>query len=247
MPEKIYWGIDGCKGGWIAIGLEQSGRYHIVQVPEFSVFWEQYCDLSQLVLIDMPIGLASDDEGRLTETSARKILQKRKSSVFSVPTRNAIAYGGEHGFTNEHYTIACDINREIEGKAFSKQSWNISPKIHELDVYLRRKSSRKHVILESHPEVVFWALNDEKPMRYSKKTGLGFMERLDVLKRYQTNVMQIIQTAYDAHRRVLVDDDILDALALAIGARMSQLRTLPSRPKIDQYGLPMQMVYPKTR
>ncbi|MEO1290707.1 MAG: DUF429 domain-containing protein [Chloroflexota bacterium] len=245
MSEKIYWGIDGCKGGWIAIGLQQDGAHHIAYAPDIATFWAQYCPQSQLVLIDMPIGLTSDSEGRLTEDATRQVLGNRHSSVFPVPTRDAIEHGGTHGFTDEHYRIACDINRDVEGKAFSKQSWNISGKIYELDTYLRQKPSRKHVILESHPEVMFWALNNQTPMAYSKKSGLGFNERLSILKRYQPNALEIIEQAYTEHRKVLADDDIVDGLALAIGARMSKLRTLPSRPKIDDYGLPMQIVYPK--
>jgi len=240
----MYWGIDGCKGGWIAIGLDESS-HKAVYTPDISTFWQEHGDLTECLLIDMPIGLASSKDGRLTEKAARDVLQKRRSSVFSVPTREAIEHGAKHDFDSDSYKVACDINRDIEGRAFSKQSWNISAKIHEIDTFLRANPSLQSIILESHPEVLFWSLNDKKPMRYSKKTGLGFMERVKILERYQSNALKIIQEAYDEHQRVLLDDDIVDALACAICSRMGNLLSLPENPQHDSYGLPMQMVYPE--
>ena len=48
----------------------------------------------------------------------------------------------------------------------------------------------------------------------------------------------------------VADDDILDALAAAITARIgcqqgNELRTLPENPPTDSKGLPMEMVYAK--
>ena len=244
MTTKIYWGIDGCKGGWIALGLEHGGTSHYAYVTTIPDFWDRYGVTAQRILIDMPIGLSSDADGRLVDAAARDILQNRRSSVFSVPTRDAIMLGGEHGFTDENYKIACDINREIEGKAFSKQGWNISAKIYEVDTFLRDHISLKDSIVETHPEVLFWALNNQQPMRYSKKTGLGFMERVELLEQYQANALDLIREIYEVHRRVLVDDDIVDALACAVCARMQNLTTIPQTPKLDAHGLPMQVVYP---
>ncbi len=241
----MYLGIDGCKAGWIAIGLSENGSYEADYVQDISTFWSKYGDNATRVLIDMPIGLSSDKEGRLTEASARKILKGRRSSVFSVPSRKAISFGATVDFANSHFKDACDINREIEGKAFSIQSWNISAKIHELDTFLRDNPHTQNIITESHPEVLFWSLNDRTAMKYTKKSGLGFMERLRILESYQANALEIIRETYEKYSRFMLDDDIVDALVCAICARMDNLKTLPEHPKRDNYGLPMQMVYPQ--
>ncbi len=66
-----YWGIDGCKGGWIAIGLSQKGEtFEAVYIPTIADFWQEHGHLAKAVLIDMPIGLADDEKGRLAEKSA---------------------------------------------------------------------------------------------------------------------------------------------------------------------------------
>ena len=223
----------------------EDGLYQAVYTTDISTFWQGYGLSAKRVLIDMPIGLSSDREGRLTESHARKILKGRTSSVFSVPTREAIEEGAKAGFDSETYKIACDINRKIEGKAFSKQSWNISAKIHELDHFLREHPHTQRIIHESHPELLFWALNKKQAMRYSKKTGPGFMERVAIIEQYQDNAMQIIRDTYDEYSKLMLDDDIVDALVCALCARLGNLLTVPEHPKQDRYGLLMQMLYPE--
>ena len=242
----MYWGIDGCKGGWIAIGLSENDESHeSVYAKSISNFWHKHGKSARQILIDMPIGLTDVKDGRLAEKSARDVLKKRRSSVFAVPTRSAIAYGAEHGFSSEAYSIACEINHQIEGKKFSKQSWNISAKIHEVNQFLVNTPSAQSIIKESHPEVLFWALNEHHPMRYSKKTGLGFMERLARISPYQVNALDIIRQTYDDFSKVSLDDDIVDALVCAVCARLGNFATLPPSPRLNADGLPMQMVYPR--
>ncbi|MGJ3238839.1 MAG: DUF429 domain-containing protein [Anaerolineae bacterium] len=240
----MYWGIDGCKGGWIALGFDQADGYQVAYCEQLSTFWAQYGAQAQRVLIDMPIGLADDIDGRLADEQARQVLGARRSSIFSVPTREAIAYGRTHAFNREAYREACAINRQVEGKAFSLQSWYICPKIDELDQLLVGDASRAQIMLESHPEVLFWALNGGESMRYSKKSGLGFMERVRVLERLYPGAFALISTVFDAHQSVLVDDDVVDALVCALVARAGELVAIPTHPKRDRYGLPMQIVHP---
>lgn len=240
-----YWGIDGCKGGWIAIGLSEIDEsFSAVYTPTMSDFWREHGQSAKCVLIDMPIGLTDDSEGRLAEKSARDTLQKRRSSVFNVPTRAVITYGAEHGFTPDNYATACDINKGVEGKRISKQSWNISAKIHEVNQFLVDMPSAQANFKESHPEVLFWALNQHEPMQYGKKAGLGFIERLHIVTQYQANALEIIRQTYDKYANVMLDDDIVDALVCAVCARLGNFATLPDTPRHNAQGLAMQMVYP---
>ena len=83
-------------------------------------------------------------------------------------------------------------------------------------------------------------------MRHGKKTGRGFHERLTLLERFHASAVKCfdeIRTGY--RRRDLADDDILDAMAVAIttSANRGALRTLPELPVEDSCGLPMEMVY----
>ena len=73
-----------------------------------------------LVLIDIPIGLPKK-ESRLCDLLARDKLGPRRSSVFTVPCRDAV-YA-------KNYKEACHTNLRFLEKKISIQAWNICPKI----------------------------------------------------------------------------------------------------------------------
>ena len=235
--ETAY-GVDGCRKGWFYFALVP-GRE-----PEWAVV-EKIADLvagandSDRIFIDIPIGLPNGGEGRLCDSAARrKLAPHRTSSVFPVPVRSAL--------TAETYEEANEQNRKASGKGLPKQTYAIMPKIREVDSLLRGSARARSAVREVHPEICFWALAGGSPMRHGKKTGRGFHERLTLLERFHTSAVKCfdeIRTGY--RRRDLADDDILDAMAVAITASADRgaLRTLPELPVEDSCGLPMEMVY----
>lgn len=239
----MYYGIDGCSGGWVYIGLSESNEYTFGVAHTISDFWQVAGHHARQILIDIPIGLASRDPRR-PEIEARKILRQRASRIFDVPLRPALAYGAQMQFAPASYPEACQINQGISGKRFSKQTWQIMPKIHEVDLFLRQQPAAQVITREIHPEVLFWALAGQ-PARYSKKTGLGFCERIHLLKQFIPHVFEMVEAIYQQHHRQLVDDDIVDALVAAVSARLGNLASLPAEVTCDEYGLPMQMFYPQ--
>ena len=88
-------------------------------------------------------------------------------------------------------------------------------------------------------------------MRSKKKTRDGEDERLRVLQGINPQTQEIYDSAIDEYlRKQVARDDILDALAAAVTAKLGmgcpdnyQLRTLPECPPGDCKGLPMEMVY----
>ena len=83
-------------------------------------------------------------------------------------------------------------------------------------------------------------------MAYSKKTAKGFAERYSVLVKNYPETQDIVHQALDQfQRKDLARDDILDALALAISAKIgsNSIRTVPLIPPVDKKGLPMEIVY----
>jgi predicted RNase H-like nuclease len=83
-------------------------------------------------------------------------------------------------------------------------------------------------------------------MYHSKKTERGFQERLLILQPRYPQSTEIVAHALKTHRRhEVARDDILDALAAAVTARVNQgrLRTIPEIPETDSRDLPMEIVY----
>ena len=135
-------------------------------------------------------------------------------------------------------------------KRLTNRSFAIAPKIAEVDKVLRGRSTiATPPVREVHPEICFWALHDGRPMRFGKKTREGRSERLRVLQEINPQTQEMYDSVLDKYlRKHVARDDILDALAAAVTAKLgchdgNRLRTLPECPPTDGTGLPMEMVY----
>ncbi|MHA1282003.1 MAG: DUF429 domain-containing protein [Promethearchaeota archaeon] len=240
MSDDYYLGIDGCQAGWFCVIFSEKEFIDFNISQTIKEIWLQY-NKAKTILVDIPIGLLENSsEPRKCDKAARQFLTRiRSSSVFPVPCRAAI-------YAND-YIEAKIINREKTGKGLSKQSWNISPKIRDVDEFLRNNKHLKEIIVESHPEVCFTALNGGKPMIYYKKTPEGFKERISILKKYSDNAEEFIQKIFSDFDFSRADkDDLIDACVLALSASWGpdNWKFLPYNYDFDSEGLPMRMAYP---
>ena len=264
-----YVGVDGCKAGWIGVGLGDGDGWEVNVCKEFADIAARFGDAC-VILVDIPIGLYQDSTPRACDKEARNTLGNRGSSVFPAPPRpfvDKVALTPEWDWTADHgkpyrkaYAEANQWHREkFRGKGVSAQAFGITWKIGEMDEFMRTRETNSPTIREVHPEICFWALNGGEPgssMSTNKKKPSGFGERLDVLRRCAQDVNGIDVDATFKKARgeytksKVADDDILDALALAITAKIvsrnpERLGTLPENPPTDSKRLPMEMVYAK--
>jgi len=231
----VVHGVDGCRKGWICVSLDLSTGELSAKV--FKTAKALFKDSPGPIGIDIPIGLP-DATSRKCDVAARRLLKKRRSSVFPVPMRAAL----NPKFT---YKAACDANEKQCGKRLSQQSYAILPKIREVDELLRASADLSERVYEVHPEVSFYYWNGEKPMEYSKKSGFGFLERYKlVIKEFDEKAVLPIRKEH--RRSAVADDAILDAIAVAWTARrihMKENECIPEGvPERDEMGLPMQML-----
>ena len=97
---------------------------------------------------------------------------------------------------------------------------------------------RQEVLRETHPELVFWHLNNKK-MLEAKKTDVGRRQRLAVLKRRGfTKVVHWLNLRYGTG---IGRDDLIDACICAIAARDAKISI--GEPCPDRRGLRMEMWY----
>ncbi len=229
-------GIDGCRAGWcIAQGdhdnLEIKLLSHISEVSSCRKD-------NELILIDMPIGLADHDHERIVEQAARGVIPYQSSSVFSVPCREAV-YAAD-------YKNANVLNRKIEGKGLSIQAWNICPKIKEIDSWLTQPEIDSTCLTESHPELCFHMLQKNPSKLPSKKSKEGISERLAILEFWHAGITDIYHQAVAKYMRKEVQkDDIVDALCLWCIGSLSQKYGLESLvdTKYDKSGFVMNMFF----
>ncbi|MGD8595148.1 MAG: DUF429 domain-containing protein [Gammaproteobacteria bacterium] len=237
--QNGYLGVDGCRGGWFVVQLSRSGAWKTALAQNRDDL-AKHIESSTLTLIDIPIGLL-DSAGpqRQCDQQARKALgMPRAASVFSVPSRPAV-YA-------KNYPQACQLNYQLLGTKLSKQTWNITAKIRQIDELLQSNNPLRRKLRECHPEVCFWALNNKNAMQFSKKQTAGREERMQVLSRYFPKIKQILEFAADNHRRKEVAiDDIIDSMALAVTAVLghSKLSSFPSVHRLDERSLRMEIAF----
>jgi predicted RNase H-like nuclease len=189
---------------------------------------------ASLTLVDIPIGLPSAEcpRLRLCDTMARERLGARASSVFAVPAREAVWAPG--------YAEACRRNLEILGRELSKQSWGICPKIREADAVFRLAPRLQESIRETHPELCFRLLNGGQPLENPKKTRAGRRVRRELLRSWTSNLETVLK-----HKPLVAPDDLLDAVAAAVVARMAwegSTGSVPLAREYDACGLAMEIV-----
>jgi predicted RNase H-like nuclease len=222
-------GVDGTPGGWAVVIIEAE-RCRIRKVRALS----EIVDGLDVVAVDVPIGLCNAYEtgGRACDRQARKLLQERRGSVFPAPVRSVLAALS--------WEDACARSRASApgGKAISKQTYFILPKIREVDDFLRARPELHEVVREVHPEVCFCELVGH-PMNYSKKKQSGREERRQALRRCFPDLDAILDAGRVAG---LPLEDILDAtvacwsaLRLADGKGRSLIEPVLH----DTTGLPM--------
>ena len=244
MAQSEFVGVDGCHYGWFSVGLNRSGGHELEVFRTFDHLVAHH-EAASLILVDIPIGLPKGSERRCCDRGARKLLgNPRSSSVFPTPTRHTVNQAAS--FPGD-YNAAKATELRFAGRGISKQVFAIVPKIAEVDgVMLAREANATPQIREVHPEICFWALNNQHSMGFSKKKKEGISKRIRVLKELNQRAEDIFERGCsEFSRKCVARDDILDALAAAITAYRGhhQLQTVPETPHRDEKGLPMEMVF----
>lgn len=231
-------GLDGCRAGWIAISLDEdeAGYWLLESDKELADFFEEY----DRIFIDVPIGLEEENYVRECDVKLRERLgPDYQSSVFNPPLRPAL-----HAPT---YAEASMASFEITGKKISIQAWNITPNIRVVDRLLTNNDEFKEKVFESHPELLFQILNGGSSILQKKATKKGLRHRLGLLKKQSQYADDFFRDIKEEYRRNQVDeDDIVDAMVLALFARRSldkEIKTLPEDPPEDAMGLTMAIHY----
>lgn len=230
-------GVDGCKAGWFYFRRDATGITHGIASNIHNLV--RSLPGQSRVCIDIPIGLIeSGSVGRSCDAEARRLLGGAKSSsVFSAPCRQVLKA--------ESYEEAKQISYNAIGKKLSKQAFNITGKIKQVDDFMLNHN-RSISIREVHPELCFWALNGRNSVVSRKKDEVGFEERMLLLGKYVPNIEELVTGALTTYlRKDVARDDILDALVALLVACTSDdaLQTVPEIPPADPKGLLMEIVF----
>ena len=224
---KIF-GIDGAPNGWSVAYQDDKGEIVLSHTHSLKELFTRFPDASHIA-IDMIIGLPAQAQkgGRLAEKEARKLLSPRGSVIFSSPCRDAV-YAA-------NYQDSLVINRKSspDQVGLSKQSFNICPKVKEVDQFLLTNTQFQSRIYETHPELSFWEMNKQEKLQ-SKHSKEGREQRITLLKKF--NLLPSGNLTKD-------DLDALACLWSAIRIQKKQSRFVPHEIPLDRFSLPMKITW----
>jgi predicted RNase H-like nuclease len=233
LPYRLLAGVVPCPGGWLAATAKVQG---VTIVPEEPHVFQRFIDVLdykpayQVIGLFAPVGLLDDvvPKGRTCERDARKLLGlPRASAIASAPPRAALAattYADAAVASGGHLNPVC---------------WRQMAKIAEVDAAIAPYWQRS--VFEVHPELTFYQLGEDRPVRYSKHTGAGRVERRALLAGRLPGVERILE----AQLARVSEAHLLDAAACLWTARRILSRginRLPEDPEWDSLGLRMEIV-----
>lgn len=219
-------GADGAPGGWMVATAALDARtppeveFHATLAD---VVAEVGGSISHLV-VDMPIGLSGDGT-RPADEAARERLGARRATFFPTPVRCVLDH--------DTFDAANAASRLASGRGLSMQSWNLVPKIREVDSLVTPAHSE--TILEGHPESSFAEIAGA-PLTTRKQTAEGRAERVGLLR--DAVFADVEDVLASTPKRV----DAIDALVLLWTARRAAAGTairLGDERDRDPVGRPM--------
>lgn len=207
-------GADAFRDGWVVVlwRVDADGsplRRRVVP----SVDTLLSLDEAPAVLgLDMIVGLPDTavPGGRVCDREARQLLGRaRGASVFSPPAYNALSA--------DSYEAAQRRNRATgpDAPGLSKQTYHLFPRLRAVANAVT--PARQHRIREVHPELAFYALNDDTPLANSKHTDAGRATRRALLAR--AGMADVDEALSSLATGTVGADDVLDAHAACWTAR----------------------------
>jgi predicted RNase H-like nuclease len=233
-------GADGCPPGWAVVLRDIAGRKapETIVCPDMAALLK-HPKLPALIAVDMPIGLPDHvgPGGRGPEVELRSLLGERKSSVFSIPAREAIY--------QEDFERACEASLATSEppRKISIQAFHLFPKVRELDELIRADLGLIGILRECHPEGAFMVMNGRQPLSEPKKIKSAINDAgIDQRKKLLMEVAGFSEEFLDSKPPKGVGvDDFIDACACAwVAEKMARGEAIsfPQKPLRDSYGIP---------
>jgi predicted RNase H-like nuclease len=194
----IVVGVDGYRGGWVAIRL-RNGGFVAAEVGRDLASLAPFLESAQVIGVDMPIGLP--DKGlRRADVEARVFVGPRRGSVFLAMPRAV--------WLTEPIEAARALSIATENRSFSSQAYALRDRVLEVDA----AAVSDPRIFEVHPEVSFRAIAGQS-LDQPKSTWAGLHLRRALLRRVGIDVPEDLGPPGAAG-----PDDVLDAAAAAWSA-----------------------------
>lgn len=226
LPYSVVVGATSWGRRWVAASAKLTGSVFAPEPPRLYESFQEILDehpAYAVIVVNAPIGFSDSGEQALRQCDleARALLGRRGITIRRSPTRCTLFEQGDARDDHLDAVTAMRVPMMIEVAA-------------EMSPYRQRQ------VYEGNPELSFYFLNRESPMRYSKLRAMGRDERRDVLVEKINGIEKI------ADAKVAPTKHLLDAAALLFSARrvfLHAAKRLPMDAQWDSEGLRMEIVY----
>jgi predicted RNase H-like nuclease len=227
LPYSVIAGVTPCATGWLVASAKVGGSIFSPEPPRVLETFTEVLDerpTFSTIALNAPVGYAEESQagGRTCDRMARALLGRRGSTVHNAPSRAVLERG---------VVIAHDGLDAISNMLLSRYR----------EVATEMAPYRQRVVFEAHPELSFYQLNDDTPLRWSKKFEAGQDERRLLLEKK----IQGIERMFDTELDDVPLSHVLDVAAMLWTARRIFAKAgtrIPIDPEWDEQGLRMEMV-----
>jgi predicted RNase H-like nuclease len=227
LPYSLVAGVKPCATGWLVSAAKLHG---VTFAPEEPRVIETFVDVIDqrpafaIIAVNAPIGYLQTFEpgGRDCDREARKLLGRRGAAIQSAPIWRQVEEGA---------------NGSVRGLDAVTQ--RLLPRYRELAVEMA--PYRQRTVYEVNPELSFYQLNEDVPLRYSKYSEAGREERRDLL----TKKIPGAERIFDTRLARVPYSHMLDVAALMWTSRRVFAKAgvrLPQDPQWDENGLRMEIM-----
>jgi predicted RNase H-like nuclease len=227
LPYSLVAGVTPCGPAWLVAPAKLQGTIFAPEEPQLIAPFTEVLDMRpqySVIALNAPVGYLNHAAvgGRTCDREARALLgPKRGSSIQSAPVRSST---NELEFLPDHLDAI---------------SMTLLPRYRE--VAAEMAPFRQRTVYEVHSDMCFFELNEGQPMRWSKHSEQGQMER-----------RALLQTKFPGSDRILPAElpgaslsHLLDVAAFVWTARRIFAKAatrIPEDPEWDDLGLRMEIV-----
>ena len=227
LPYNLVAGVTPCATGWLVASAKVHGTTFAPDEPKVYGAFVDVLDerpAFAVVCVNAPVGFLEEfvHGGRMCDREARRMLKKRGAAVHNAPIRSQVDE---------------NANGHVEG--LNAVSRTLLPRYRE--VAAEMAPYRQRNVYEVHPELSFYQLNGDVPLRWSKRTEAGRDERRALLVAKMPGIERVLS----AELPKVSPAHLLDVAASLWTARRifahAGLR-VPQDPQWDEAGLRMEIV-----
>ena len=232
LPYRPLAGVVPCPGGWLALTGKLHGITLSVDGAEVLETLKEVLEHQprfDLIALAAPVGLPSKATpgGRACDRDARTLLGwPRAGAIMSAPPRTILKARTYEAARRKHPTLSPVEYAQLE---------------HVAEVAATLLPFHQRTVSEVHPELSFFQLNRDRPLRYAKHSREGRAERRALLEPKLPGLGRILDRRLPGSTL----DHRIDAAACLWTARRVASRgvlRVPQDPEWDDEGLRMEIV-----